>query len=83
MQTRSKLFDDLSQLVTNAAGIAQGARTEAEGALRTAFENWLRESNLVTQDEFEVVRAMAEKAREENEALAARLAELESRLAER
>jgi hypothetical protein len=83
MQTRSKLFDDLSQLMTNAAGIAQGARGEAEAAFRTAFENWLRESNIVTREEHEVVRAMAEKAREENETLAARVAELEAKLAGR
>lgn len=82
MQTRGKLFDDLSQLMTNAAGIAQGAREEAEQAVRTAFERWLRESNLVTQEEFEVVRGMAEKARAENEALNERLAALEAKLAQ-
>lgn len=82
MQTRGKLFDDLSQLMTNAAGIAQGAREEAEQAFRTALERWLRESNLVTQEEFEVVRGMAEAAREENESLKARIEALESKLAQ-
>ncbi|MEO1276694.1 MAG: accessory factor UbiK family protein, partial [Pseudomonadota bacterium] len=52
MQTRGKLFDDLSQLMTNAAGIAQGAREEAEQAMRTALEKFLRDSNLVTAEEF-------------------------------
>ena len=81
MQTRSKLFDDLSQLMTNAAGMAQGVRDEAEVALRSGFERWLAESNLVTREEFDAVREMAIRAREENEALKARIAELETRMA--
>ncbi|MEL6336830.1 MAG: accessory factor UbiK family protein [Pseudomonadota bacterium] len=82
MQTRGKLFDDLSQLMTNAAGIAQGAREEAEQAMRTALEKFLRDSNLVTAEEFEVVRGMAERAREENEALKSRIEALEAQLAQ-
>jgi hypothetical protein len=82
MQTRDKLFDDLSQLLTNAAGMAQGMKTEAETALKGRFERWLSESGIVTRDEFDAVRAMATKAREENERLAARIAELEAKLAE-
>lgn len=77
MQTRSKFFDDLSQLMTNAAGVAQGARTEAETAMRGWFERFLADSNLVTREEFEALREMAIKAREENERLARRIEELE------
>lgn len=80
MQTRSTLLDDLSQLMTNAAGIAQGARDEAQAAIRSSLEQWLRDSNLVAREDFEVVREMAQKAREENEALAARVEALEAAL---
>ena len=78
MQTRSKMFDDLSQLFTNAMGVAQGAKTEAETAMRGLVDRWLAERNFVTREEFDAVRAMAQKAREENEALKARIAELEA-----
>ncbi len=78
MQTRSKLFDDLSQLMTNAMGVAQGAREEAQTALRSLMDRWLADRNLVTREEFDAVRAMAQKAREENEALRARIAALEA-----
>ncbi|MEM9198145.1 MAG: accessory factor UbiK family protein [Pseudomonadota bacterium] len=77
MQTRNKIFDDLSQLMTNAVGVAQGAREEAETAMKGWVDKFLAERNLVTRDEFDAVRAMAQKAREENEALKARIAALE------
>lgn len=77
MQTRNKVFDDLSQLMSNAMGVAQGARTEAETAMRGFVDRWLAERNFVTREEFDAVRAMAQKAREENEALKARLDALE------
>ena len=83
MQTRDKLFDDLSQLMTNAAGMAQGMKTEAETAMRSWMERWLASSDLVTREEFDAVREMAAKAREENERLSARLAELETKLAKK
>ncbi len=82
MQTRDKIFDDISQLMTNAAGMAQGVKTEAETAMKSWMERWLAESDLVTREEFDAVREMAVKAREENESLAARIAELEVRLAD-
>lgn len=78
MQTRNKLFDDMSQLMTNAMGVAQGARTEAETAMKGFVDRWLADRDFVTRDEFDAVRAMAQKAREENDALSARLALLES-----
>ena len=83
MQTRSKLFDDLAQLMTNAAGVAQGMREEAETLVRGRVERFLADSELVTREEFEMVRDMAQKAREENAALEARIAELEAKLAKR
>ena len=80
MQTRSRIFDDLSQLMTNAMGVAQGARTEAETAMKGLMDRWLADRDFVTRKEFDAVRAMAQKAREENEALDARLAALEAKL---
>ena len=79
MQTRNKMLDDLSQLMSNAMGVAQGARTEAETAMKSLMDRWLAERNFVTRDEFDAVRAMAQKAREENEALAERLQALEKK----
>lgn len=79
MQTRSKFFDDMSQLMTNAMGVAQGARGEAQTAFNSMIDRWLADRNLVTREEFDAVRAMAQKAREENAALEARIAALEAR----
>ena len=79
MQTRNKFFDDMSQLMTNAMGVAQGARTEAETAMKGWIDRWLAERNLVTREEFEAVKEMARLAREENEALKARLDALEKK----
>jgi BMFP domain-containing protein YqiC len=80
MQTRNRLLDDVSQLMTNAMGVAQGARTEAETAMKSLMDRWLADRDFVTREEFDAVRAMAQKAREENEALKARLAALEARI---
>ena len=79
MQTRNKVFDDLAQLMQNALGVAQGARTEAETAVKGLMDRWLADRNLVTREEFDAVRAMAQKAREENEALKTRLEALEAK----
>jgi hypothetical protein len=79
MQTRNKFLDDMSQLMTNAMGVAQGAKTEAETAMRSFVDRWMADRDFVTREEFDAVRAMAVKAREENEALAARLAALEAK----
>ena len=77
MQSRSKVFDDLSQLMTNAMGVAQGAKDEAETAMKGIIDRWLADRDFVTREEFDAVRAMAQKAREENEALKARIEALE------
>lgn len=78
MQTRNKILDDFSQLMTNAMGVAQGAKDEAETALSSMMDRWLADRDFVTREEFDAVRAMAQKAREENEALKARLDALEA-----
>ena len=78
MQTRNKVLDDISQLMTNAMGVAQGAKTEAETAMKSMMDRWLADRDFVTRDEFDAVRAMAQKAREENETLKARLDALEA-----
>ncbi len=78
MQSRNKILDDISQLMTNAMGVAQGARTEAETAFKGWIDRWLADRDFVTREEFDAVRAMAQKAREENAALLARLEALEA-----
>lgn len=82
MQTRNRIMDDLSQLMTNAAGVAQGMKDEAESVFKSRAERMLRDMDLVTREEFDAVRDMAVKAREENEKLEARIAALEAKLAE-
>ena len=77
MQTRNKMFDDISQLMTNAMGVAQGAREEAETAMKSMIDRWLADRDFVTREECDAVQAMARKAREENAELAARLEALE------
>ncbi len=79
MQSRNKILEDVSQLMTNAMGVAQGAREEAETAMKSWVDRWLADRDFVTREEFDAVRAMAQKAREENEALKARLDALEAK----
>ncbi|MTH96261.1 MULTISPECIES: accessory factor UbiK family protein [Alphaproteobacteria] len=80
MQTRNKILDDVSQLMTNAMGVAQGAREEAENAMKSMIDRWLADRDFVTREEFDAVRAMAQKAREENAKLEERIAALEAKL---
>ena len=79
MNPRNKMFDDLSQLMTNAMGVAQGARDEAENAMKSWMDRWLADRDFVTREEFDAVRMMAQKAREENAELKARLNALEDK----
>ncbi|MGH1466270.1 MAG: accessory factor UbiK family protein [Cognatishimia sp.] len=79
MQTRNKFMDDISQMMTNAMGVAQGAKDEADNALKSWMDRWLAERDFVTREEFDATRAMAQKAREENEALKARIEALEAK----
>ena len=79
MQTRNKMLDDISKLMTNAMGVAQGAKDEAENAMKSMMDRWLADRNFVTREEFDAVRLMAQKAREENAALRVRLDALEAK----
>ena len=79
MQSRNKILDDVSQLMTNAMGVAQGAREEAETAVKSIIDRWLADHDFVTREEFDAVKAMAQKAREENENLKARLDAIEQK----
>ena len=73
MQPGNKFLDDMSKLMTNAMGVAQGARSEAETAMKGWIDRWLADRDFVTREEFEAVREMAIKARTENAELKARL----------
>ena len=81
VQTTNRFFDEVARLMNDAAGVAQGVRREAETLFRTQAERILRELAVVQREEFEAVKDMARLAREENEALKARVAALEARLA--
>ena len=81
-QTTGKFFDELGKLITDAAGAAQGVRKEIESVVRAQAENILRELDIVQREEFEAVKAMAQKARQENEQLKQRIALLEEVLDE-
>ncbi|MDH5530825.1 MAG: accessory factor UbiK family protein [Paracoccaceae bacterium] len=78
MQGSNRFLDDMSKLMTNAMGVAQGAKTEAETAMKGFVDRWLADRDFVTREEFDAVRAMAQKAREENATLAARIETLEA-----
>ena len=76
MTQQNRLFDDLSRLMTNAVGVAQGARDEAETAFMGVVDRWLADRDFVTREEFEAVREMAVKARTENAELRAMIDDL-------
>ena len=78
MQSKNKFMDDIGQMMTNAMGVAQGAKDEAETAVKGLVDRWLADRNFVTREEFDAVRAMAQKAREENDALKTRLDAMEA-----
>jgi Uncharacterized protein conserved in bacteria len=80
MAMDNRILDDLAKVAAGALGGVSGVRHEIEARLRQQFERVLANMEVVSREEFEVVRAMAAKARAEQEALAARLAALEERL---
>ena len=80
MQTDNKLLDDLARVANGAMGALTGVRGEAEAMVKARLERLLSDLDLVTRDEFEAVKAVAAKAREEQEALEARVAALEAAL---
>ena len=81
MQSQSRFFDDLARVAAGAVGTLSGVKSEVESRLREQLERVLAGMDLVTRDEFEAVKAMASKARAEQEDLARRVAELEGLLA--
>lgn len=81
-QTSNRILDDLAKLMTDAAGAAQGVRREVETVMRSQAERILHDLDVVQREEFEAVKAMAEKARAENERLEARVVALEEALAQ-
>ena len=76
-QTRNRFFDDVSRVISDAAGLADGARREIETVAKAQFERLAQKLDLVSREEFEAVKEMAIKARDENDKLAAKIAELE------
>jgi BMFP domain-containing protein YqiC len=81
VQTTNRFFDEIARLMNDAAGVAGGVRKEVETIFQTQAERILRNLDVVTREEFEAAKEMAAKAREENERLATKLAELEKKLA--
>ena len=79
-QTTSRIFDEMARLMNDAAGVAQGVRREFDTLFRTQAERVLRDLDVVQREEFEAAKEMARLAREENEALKARIAALEAKL---
>ncbi len=80
-QTTNRFFDEVGRLMNDAAGVATGVRREFDTMMRTQAERMLRDLDVVQREEFEGVKEMARLAREENEALKARIAALEAKLA--
>jgi BMFP domain-containing protein YqiC len=81
-QTTGRFFDELGKLITDAAGAVDGVRKEIEGVVRSQAERVLRDLDVVQREEFEAVKAMAQKAREENEQLKERIQMLEAIIAD-
>ena len=82
MQSENRLFDDFVKMVNGMAGTMAGMGREAESSMREKMREWMAGADFVSRDEFEAVKAMAAKAREENESLKARVAALEAKLGE-
>ena len=80
-QTTGGFYDQFARLMNDAAGVAQGVRREVDSVMRTQAERILADMDVVHREEFEAVKEMARLAREENEALKARIAALEAKLA--
>ncbi|RVU13902.1 accessory factor UbiK family protein [Methylobacterium oryzihabitans] len=78
MQSQNRLFDDFARLMTDAAGAAQGVRREAETMVRAQMERVLRDLDVATREEVDVLRDLVSALRTQNEALAARVAALEA-----
>ena len=80
VQTTNRIFDEMAKLMNDAAGVASGVRKEVETIFQAQAERILRNLDVVTREEFEAIKEMAAKARDENERLSTRIAELEKKL---
>ena len=78
MRPNGKIFEDVSSLVTNAMGVAQGAKDEAQNLINARVERWLADRDLVTREEFDALRAMVDHLSQENKTLHSRLDALSS-----
>ena len=78
MQSQNKLFEDLAKMINGAAGTFAGMGREAEGSMRDKMRDWVGGIDMVSREEFDAVKAMAAAARDDNEALAKRIAALEA-----
>ena len=76
----NRVYEDFTRLITDAAEMAQGVRREAETVIKSQLERMLASMDVVTREEFEAVKEMAAKARDENEKLSQRLAAREASL---
>lgn len=83
MQTQSAIFDEIAKIMSEAAGAADGVRREAETAFKSQLQRLIADMEFVSREEFEAVKEMARLAREENEALKARIEALEAGLSAR
>jgi BMFP domain-containing protein YqiC len=81
MQTENRLLDDLARMANGALNTLSGLREEIESRVRERVERMLADMDMVPREEFEAIKAMAQKARAEQEELAARVAELERKVA--
>jgi BMFP domain-containing protein YqiC len=81
-QGPNRLFDEFAKLMTDAAGVAQGFRREAESVLRSQAERMMAEMDVVKRDDFDAIKELAINARTENEILQGRIAALEARVLE-
>ncbi|GJD76890.1 hypothetical protein GCM10007886_43280 [Methylobacterium gregans] len=83
MPPSNRLFDDFARMMTDAAGAAQGVRREAETVVRAQFERLIRDMDIASREEVDVLRDLVSTLRTQNEALAARVAVLEGKLGDR
>lgn len=81
MQTQNKIFDDLARVANGAVSTVMGMKDEIDAMIRQRLERFMGDAKLVSREEFDVVKAMAGKARAENDKLEARIAKLEAALA--
>ena len=80
MQSENRVLSDIARLASGAAGVAAGMRGEVEAQIRQKLQTLLADMDLVSREEFEAVKAVAAKAREEQEILTQRVAKLEAGL---